>query len=167
MYRIIGVDGREYGPIPEETLRQWIIQGRANAATPALAPGGTEWKPLGSLAEFSMLFAAVTQPASYSGAQISSQKNTGAATTGMVLGILSLTVGLCCYGFPFNIIGLIFSIIALGQIKSNPQQYGGRGMAITGLVLCIASLALALLLLIAVVIGSILSPEPHNHGYRL
>ena len=39
MYKIIGIDGREYGPVSAGQLRQWIVEGRANAQTQALAPG--------------------------------------------------------------------------------------------------------------------------------
>ena len=36
------------------------------------------------------------------------------ATTGLVLGIFSITIGLCCcYGFPFNLAGAACSAIAL------------------------------------------------------
>ena len=52
MYKITGGDGREYGPISIEQLRQWIAEGRANAQTQVLPEGATTWQPLGSLPEF-------------------------------------------------------------------------------------------------------------------
>jgi hypothetical protein len=52
MYRIIGADEREYGPVTADQLRQWIAEGRANAQTRVLVEGATEWKPLGTLPEF-------------------------------------------------------------------------------------------------------------------
>jgi hypothetical protein len=52
MYRIIGADGNQYGPISTEQLRQWIAEGRANAQTRVLAEGTTEWKPLSEFPEF-------------------------------------------------------------------------------------------------------------------
>ena len=52
MYRIIGADGREYGPITADQLRQWIAEGRANAQTKVLAEGATEWKTLADFPEF-------------------------------------------------------------------------------------------------------------------
>jgi uncharacterized membrane protein len=52
MYKIIGGDGKEYGPISAEQVRQWIAEGRANAQTPVQAAGSTEWKPLSSFPEF-------------------------------------------------------------------------------------------------------------------
>src|SRR5712672_708654 len=52
MYRIVGADGREYGPISADQIRQWIAEGRANTQTRVLAEGATEWKTVGELPEF-------------------------------------------------------------------------------------------------------------------
>ena len=62
MYKIIGADGREYGPATAGQLRQWIAEGRADAQTQTLAPGAPEWKPLGALPEFAGHFAPPTPP---------------------------------------------------------------------------------------------------------
>src|SRR5437660_6258428 len=59
MYRIIGADGREYGPISAEQLRQWIAEHRANAQTKVRAEGTIEWKLLAELPEFSGLVGAL------------------------------------------------------------------------------------------------------------
>lgn len=52
MYQIVGTDGKTYGPITADTLRQWIREGRANGHTQVRAEGGTEWKPAASFSEF-------------------------------------------------------------------------------------------------------------------
>jgi hypothetical protein len=39
MYKIIGADGKEYGPITADQLRAWIVEGRANAQTKVLMEG--------------------------------------------------------------------------------------------------------------------------------
>jgi hypothetical protein len=52
MYKIIGADQKEYGPVSAEHLRQWIKEGRVNAQTLARPEGETEWKPLSAFAEF-------------------------------------------------------------------------------------------------------------------
>jgi GYF domain 2 len=59
MYRIIGADGREYGPISAEQLRQWIAEGRANSETKVLLEGTTDWKRLAEFPEFGLGGAAV------------------------------------------------------------------------------------------------------------
>jgi len=52
MYKILGGDGKEYGPISAETLRQWMAEGRANAQTQVQPEGATGWVALGTLPEF-------------------------------------------------------------------------------------------------------------------
>jgi hypothetical protein len=52
MYKIIGADQKEYGPVSTEQLRQWVGEGRVNAQTRARAEGESEWKPLSSFPEF-------------------------------------------------------------------------------------------------------------------
>ncbi len=52
MYRIIGKDGQQYGPVSAEQLRVWIAENRANAQTAVQPDASTDWKPLGSLPEF-------------------------------------------------------------------------------------------------------------------
>jgi len=143
MYRIIGADSREY-PAAVEQLRQWIAEGRANAQTQTLAPGASEWKPLGALPEFAGVFAPRIFPAIgplKPGTAGASQfpKTNSYATAGLIFGILSVT---CCCGFPFNILGIVFSLIGLSQINRYPECYEGRGFAIAGLILSAASLVL-------------------------
>ncbi len=69
------------------------------------------------------------------------------AFASLVMGILSLTCGMCCccYGMPFNLRGIIFALIALAQIANDPRSQQGRGLAVAGLVLCVASFLLAVL----------------------
>ncbi len=52
MYKIIGTDGRPYGPVSAEEIRRWIAENRVNAQTPVQMEGSPEWKPLGSFSEF-------------------------------------------------------------------------------------------------------------------
>jgi len=52
MYKIVGADGKEYGPVSADVLRLWISQGRANGQTRVLPEGAQEWKMLSELPEF-------------------------------------------------------------------------------------------------------------------
>jgi uncharacterized membrane protein len=58
-YTIIGGDGREYGPVPAETVIQWLQARRADAATRIRPEGATDWTTIGALPEFA---AALQQP---------------------------------------------------------------------------------------------------------
>jgi hypothetical protein len=62
VYKIIGADGSEYGPVSTDQLRQWIAEGRANAQTKVQPEGSTEWTSLGALAEFTDAFASGPVP---------------------------------------------------------------------------------------------------------
>jgi len=52
MYKIIGADHKQYGPISADQIRQWISEGRLNGQTQACAEGSEEWKPLSAFPEF-------------------------------------------------------------------------------------------------------------------
>jgi hypothetical protein len=62
MYRIMGVDGKEYGPVSAEVLLQWIGQGRANARTRARVEESSEWRELSSFPEFAIALGASPVP---------------------------------------------------------------------------------------------------------
>src|SRR5262245_26456269 len=62
MYKIIGADGKEYGPVTGEQIRQWIAEGRVNSQTKILAEGPTEWKTAADFPEFMMKAAGASPP---------------------------------------------------------------------------------------------------------
>jgi hypothetical protein len=66
MYKIIGADQKEYGPISGDQIRQWIAEGRVNGQTVACAEGTQDWKPLAQFPEFG--FTASPVPGAISGA---------------------------------------------------------------------------------------------------
>ena len=53
MYKILGTDQKEYGPVSADVLRQWIADRRANAQTLIKPEGAADWKPLAEFPEFS------------------------------------------------------------------------------------------------------------------
>jgi hypothetical protein len=144
MYRIIGADGREYGPVTDGQLRQWIAEGRANAQTQTLASGATEWKPLSLLPEFAGLFAPTPPPTigPWPGTAGPARKTNAFAIIGLICAVLGWMLFCCCCGFPFNFLGLIFSLIGWLQIARHPELYEGRSLAVAGLLLSAAALLL-------------------------
>jgi hypothetical protein len=57
------------------------------------------------------------------------------AAWSMVLGLVSITVGWCCsFGLITGPVAIVLGIYALSQIKSDPNRYTGRPLAITGIV---------------------------------
>ena len=149
-YRIVGADGKVYGPVTLEQLRQWLAQGRAEMRTPVHVEGASAWTTLGQLPELAAQPAASSPPA----APIppTPRGTNRFATAGLVCALLAWT---CCCCLPFNLLGLVFSIIALVQINAQSEPQEGRTFAIVGLVLSAASLLFALVVgLMQVAFGS-------------
>jgi hypothetical protein len=73
MYKIIGADGKEYGPVSAEQLKQWILEGRANSQTKVQAEGNSEWLLLGSIPEFADTASAAAPPPAINAAEAQRQ----------------------------------------------------------------------------------------------
>jgi len=152
MYILIGADQKEYGPVSADEVRAWIAEGRANGQTLARFEGGP-WKALSTLSEFAGLLGAAPQPAPpvpLAQASLTGRapETNSMAVAGLVMGILSMTVGLVCCGLVFNVLGIIFSSVALSQIKKGPVQQTGRNLAIVGLVLSLLGLVFQIIIIV-------------------
>ena len=141
-YRIVGQDGKTYGPVTAEQIREWLAQGRVDSRTPVFLDGAADWTFVGLLPEFSPQATTPTlgplrpdlAPA---------QKNNGFAVAGFVCGLISLV---CCCGCPFSLLGIIFSIIGMVQIKSQSPPQNGWGLALAGLICSVVGLLVGLIL---------------------
>lgn len=143
MYKIRGGDGKEYGPVSADMLRDWIQQGRANGQTFVLPDGATEWKVLSACPEFAALFAPPPPglTSAVGGVPIGPTKTSGLAITSLVLGCCSL---ISC-GLTIIIsapLGLIFGLIAISKIKASQGRLTGRGLAVAGTIISAVSLLL-------------------------
>ena len=126
MYRILGADGKEYGPVNGEALRQWITEGRANAQTKVKPEGGADWQTLASVPEFEAVFGVSPGAPPPLPAIPAEAKTSGLAITSLVLGIL----GFC--GIT-AVAGLILGIVALVKINRSGGRLSGQGLAIAGI----------------------------------
>lgn len=131
MYKIVGADNREYGPVTQEEVLQWIAQGRANAQTIARLEDGGAWKPLGTFDEFkAALNLSATTPPPIGGAAPGGfatlppapvgRKGNAAAIIGLIFGILGLV---CCCWYIGPIVAIVCGAVGLDQIKKNPTLY--------------------------------------------
>lgn len=156
MYKIVGVDGKEYGPVSLETLKQWIRQGRVNARTNVQQEGSTDWKPAADHPELQECFqgSGPAEPARMATAlpgRSGPPAQQGLAVTSLVLGILSLV----CFGFLAGIPAIICGHMARGRAKRQPAQYGGAGFAMAGLVMGYVSVVLTLLIFPAMLLPAL------------
>jgi hypothetical protein len=140
MYKIVGVDGKEYGPVSLEQMQRWVAEGRVNPRTQVQEAGATEWKTAAEFPELSAALAAAgfgatpfAQPPSFPSQVVMQQK--GLAVTSFVLGLVSLV----CFGFLTGIPAIICGHIAHSRARRLPAQYGGTGFAIAGFALGYAS----------------------------
>ena len=64
----------------------------------------------------------------------SSQQQT-LAVASLILGLLSITVGWICGGPFLALLAVVLGIVALVQIRKDPIRYGGKPMALIGLIM--------------------------------
>jgi len=147
MYKIIGADGKEYGPVSADQLRQWLREGRVNSQTKVQPEGATEWQTLSALPEF----AAETSPGpvvppSAPSAGVSA-KTSALAIVSLALGVLGLfSCGITA------LVGLVLGIVALVRIKRSEGRLAGDGFAIAGIIVS------ALFLLTGMVLAGMMLP---------
>lgn len=110
MYKIIGADQQEYGPISADQIRQWVAEGRANSQTKVCAEGSDEWKPLSAFPELaSIASSSATAPG------VVPAKPPGVIKVFGILNIVFGGMGLLCSPL---------SLIALVVPMSSKQQFG-------------------------------------------
>ena len=128
MYKVIGADGREYGPVSADQMKQWIAEGRVNSQTQVGTEGAADWQPISTLPEFA---AEVTRSAGPPAVPLPTpaSKRSGLAVGSLVLGIL----GLFTFGAT-AIVGLVLGIVAMVKINNSQGRLSGQGLAIAGTV---------------------------------
>lgn len=74
-------------------------------------------------------------------------------TVSLVLGIVSIMFACCYGGIPFGAAALILGLIGLKNVNENPIQFGGRGLAVGGIVTGVIGLLISLGLLLIVILS--------------
>jgi competence protein ComGC len=114
MYKILGSDGREYGPVSAEQIRQWIAARRCTSLTLAKPEGSNDWKQLAQLPEFAQT---LTQYPSSAGAppiQAAPAKPRGSG-----LPIIAV-IAIVCFGGIF-FVGLLAAIAIPNFVRAKKQ----------------------------------------------
>ena len=96
------------------------------------------------------------------------RKTCGLAIASLVLGIVSVPMMCCCgAGLVAAILAIVFGHLAIGQIRRSEGRLDGKGMAVAGLVVGYASVALQILVIIFFVASAILEPcTAHTHHFH-
>jgi hypothetical protein len=81
------------------------------------------------------------------------EQNQTLPVVALVLGICSLLF-MCCYGgIPFGGAALVLGFLGIKNANENPMQYGGRGLAIGGIVTGVIGLLISFIILLMVAAG--------------
>jgi TM2 domain-containing membrane protein YozV len=113
MYRIIGIDGQQYGPVPAEQIRRWLVEGRVNAQTVAQLEGTQDWKPLVSFAEFAPEFRAPPGSVLVPPPLAASHPRAGNKIAAGICGILLGSLGIHKFILGYTGAGLIMLLVTL------------------------------------------------------
>lgn len=114
MYKIIGADQKEYGPVSADQLHQWIRDGRVNAHTRARLESGGDWQPLSAFPEFAGAFQAGAAAPGPAPAFVSPMAGSGSreaalqAVKGPAIALIitaAIGAGLCLLGAANNFVG--------------------------------------------------------------
>ncbi len=135
-YKILGADGKEYGPVSGEVLRQWIAQRRATATTSVQAEGGGDWKPLSSFPEFADALPG-GPPLFPAPLPTGPVRTSRLAIAALICGLLGF---LCLPG----VAGIVLGIMALVKIGRSRGELRGEGLAIAGI--CLAGIMMLILI---------------------
>jgi len=170
MFKILGADGKEYGPVTVDQIKKWISEGRANRETMAQQAGDSAWKPLGQFTGFADVLggpppvASATLAVATPGPAVpAAPASVAAPRTGpdpraraqqMVAApaiCLMVTAGL---GLVFGLVGLIINLSLMGRSQFMPGidpeiarliqmvSYGPVGITIKVIGLAISALIL-------------------------
>jgi hypothetical protein len=155
MYKILALDGKEYGPVSLVQLKQWITEGRVNAQTRVQETGAPTWKIAGEFPELAPLLftgtpppVGATTPSPITSLKAVVERRKGLAIASFVLGLASFVL---CLSVITGIPAIICGHIARGQARRLPDQYGGAGFASAGLILGYLSVLYTIMLAVIMV----------------
>ena len=85
---------------------------------------------------------------------LSAQTDKTLPTISLVLGILGFLL-ICCYGgFPAGIAAIITGYLGMKNVDSDPARYGGRGLAVGGMILGAVALISSVVFTLFAIIAS-------------
>jgi hypothetical protein len=171
MYKIIGANQVEYGPITADQLRAWLAEGRVNAQTPVQAEGDTTWKPLSMFPEFAAALPTSPLPApAPMGATVTGDGRAQALSmvSGPAIGlIVAVSIGIA-----LALVGIILQMLGMGMagmsgfentqnaeaVKMMQMMSGGLGIVIR----CVG-----ILVGFFIIYGCVKMKKLENHGLSL
>ncbi len=130
MYKITGTDGRQYGPVSADQIRQWLAQNRVNMQTLALAEGAIDWKPLSLFPEF----ASELKPAPPAMPSYGSNPRASNKIAAGILGILLGCFGVHKFILGYTTAGLIMLLVSILAPVVTCFTFGVAGTAVMSII---------------------------------
>ncbi len=158
MFKIIGADGKEYGPITADQLRQWIADGRVNAQTKVWVEGATDWRTLAELPEFATFVPSgppAMTPIQAPGTVSEGQVN-GPAIGLMITAIL---------GFLGQAVSLIWRLVGTSMMATD-ERMPAWAIAFSGTMGVVASIV-GILMSALILIGALKMKKLENYGLAM
>jgi len=162
MYKIIGADQKEYGPITAEQIRQWIIEGRAGAQTQVLPEGAAEWRSLGSLPEFADAFAPKSPPPGAIAGEPAFDTRVADQLKGPWIGLVVTAV----LGFLFQLAALLMNVlgVSIGAMQQRQSEaWINMFSGTVGIISSILTMGIAVLILF----GALRMSKLRSYGWAI
>jgi hypothetical protein len=167
MYKIIGADGKEYGPVTVEMLRQWIAEGRANAQTRVRAEGTSDWKSLSEFPELGAeLTAAAAVPPTPFAVPGSAPAMVSAAAIDRVSGPAIGLMAVAILGFFGQIAGMIYQVGFAARFASQQHMQLPWASAMTPTISIISAL-IGIAVSGVILYGALKMRKLENHGMAM
>ena len=159
MYKIIGADQKEYGPVTADQLRQWLAEGRVNPQTQVLPEGATEWTTLGALPEFATASSAAppAMPSFPAPASAAAALVAGPAIGLIVTAILSVLL---------LIASLIFKLAGASFLASNQMPNEAWTRVLYGPIGMVSNI-IGIVMSCVVLLGAIKMKKLENYGLAM
>lgn len=162
MYKVIGADGKEYGPVSADQLRQWVTEGRANAQTRVRPEGGTEWSALSALPEFAALFPGTPAPLA-PGAPPPVSTDAAQQVSGPAIGLIATAI----IGFIAQAISLAANLAGASFLASSHQMPNERITALMSGTVGVVTGAIAILLSGVILYGALKMKKLESHSLAM
>ena len=161
MYKIIGADQKEYGPVTADQLRQWLAEGRVSVQTQVLPEGATEWTTLGPLPEFATASFAAPPLA------MPSFPAPGAAGATLVSGPAIGLIVTAILGALVQIVSLIRLLLMHTPMPVNSQMPGQAWVAMLSGPVGVAVSIIAILMSVVILLGALKMKKLESYGLAM
>jgi hypothetical protein len=169
MYKIIGGDGNEYGPVDLKQIQQWIQDGRAGAQTKVQLEGSTDWKALGEVPELAALLgsgASDSAPPTFTPAPASGSGEALQMVQGPAIGLI-VTAAL---GFVAGALGIIMNLAGVTMGAMGGQQQSQEVPAWVNMMsggLGIVSSLLGIVMSVVILMGALKMKRLENYTFAI